>query len=152
MLPHIQQELFRRLSSKRARTLAESVGLNPDQPLPEITPLLPHGLDFTGSVDFDVTIGAFGHLTTTLCRVSFTANLIDGRDPETGQPLRIVGESREVLHLLIPTGEDDRPFEWVSISHRLLPAEAIARIDEQVEVLARVAELSRPGRPSQSDA
>jgi hypothetical protein len=141
---HIQQELLRRLSPKRVRTLAKSVGLDPDHPLPEIAGPLPHGLDFTGSVDFDVTIGAFGHLTTTPCRVSFTASLMDGRDSDAGKPLRIVGESREMLHMLIPTAELNPAFEWFSISHRLLPAAAAAQLDDQVEVLARLMELSRP--------
>ena len=78
------------------------------------------------------------------CRLTFSVDLIDGEDAETGELIRVVGEAHQTLHALIPTGEKQPVFEWVSIPHRLLPSAAIAKLDDKVEELARIMEDSRP--------
>lgn len=145
MLPnYIQNELMRRLSPERALIMAKSVGLDPDQPLPPLDPQFVQRREFNGNLQFDLTVGALGHCMSIPCRLSFSVDLIDDVDAETGKPIRIVGRAQEMLHALIPTGEANPVFEWASIPHRLLPPAAASKLDDQVEELARIMEDSRP--------
>ena len=147
MLPtYIQQELIRRLSQQRARTLAKGLGLDPDQPLPPLDLQFLDRLEFSGNLQFDLTIGALGHCMSIPCRLSFSVDLTDDVDAETGTPIRVVGRAQQQLHVLVPTDEDDPIFEWTSIPHRLLPAAAISKLDDQVEELAQIMEDGRPSR------
>ena len=147
MLPtYIQQEIIRRLSPQRARTLAKGLGIDPDQLLPPLDPKFLDRLEFNGNLQFDLTIGALGHCMSIPCRLSFSVDLTDDIDAETGKPIRSVGRAEEQMHALIPTGQDKPVFEWVSIPHHLLPPTAVSKLDEQVENLARIMEDGRPSR------
>lgn len=141
--PYIQQELTRRLSPGRASTLAKEVGIDPDQPLPAVDPQFVERYEFNGSLDFDLTVVALGNCASVPCRLTFTAELADDVDTDTGKPIRVLGRSQQALHALVATGEAESVFSWVPIDERMFPSEAIERLDIQVEELAQIMERSR---------
>lgn len=144
MLPtYIQQEVMRRLSPQRLRTLAKGLGIDPDQPLPEANPQFHERREFSGNLQFDLTIGALGHCTSVPCRLYWTADLTDDVDRETGKPIRVLGHLQQSLRALIATHEYNPMFEWAPISTRILPPAALSHLDDQVEELARMLEQSR---------
>lgn len=143
MLPKfIKQELMRRLSLRRAQTLARSVGINPDLTLPEPEVEFFKEYQFAGKVDFDLTVVALGQVFSAPCRLSWTADLADDKDRATGRPIRTLGRAEMHLHALIWTGEETQ-LEWTLLDERLLPPEAIADLDEQVEAQAQLLELAQ---------
>lgn len=145
MLPtYIAQELVRRLSPERMRSLTRAAGLNPEQPLPDLQPRFHIERELTGSIDFNVTISALGERWAVPCRLSFAADLADGIDDQTGEPIRMLGAAQQLLHALCATGEDEPVFEWRPVDQRLLPPAALSMLDEQVEEFARALEAGRP--------
>lgn len=145
MLPtYIAQELVRRLSSERMHSLTRAIGLDPEQQLPDLQPRFHTERELTGSLDFNVTIGALGECLSVPCRLSFTADLADDTDDQTGAPIRVLGAAQQQLHALCATGEDEPAFEWRSFDQRLLPPVALSMLDDQVEKLARTIEARRP--------
>lgn len=144
MLPNYTlQEMLRRLSPERARIMMRSVGIDPDMTLPPVEPRFFKRREFNGDLNFDLTIGALGHCVSIPCRLSFTADLADDVDAETGGPIRVLGHSQQVCHAFVPTREDDPVFDWVQIDDHMLPVAAVAKLDDQVEEMARMMEGTR---------
>lgn len=141
MLPNYAlQEMLRRLPPERARVMMRSVGIDPDMTLPPVEPGFFQRREFNGDLNFDLTIGALGHCVSIPCRLSFTADLADDVDAETAGPIRVLGHAQQVCHAFVPTRDDDPVFEWVQIDERMLPAAAVAKLDDQVEELALMME------------
>ena len=146
-LPHyLQQEVLRRLSPERGRILAKGLGLDPDKPLPIVDPNFLDRGEFSGNLEFDLTIGALGQCISLPCRLSFTTDLGDGVDLEIGKSIRVLGRGDRALHAFVSTGKDHPAFEWAAIPYRLIPAAAIAKLEEQVNQLAIILEDGRPRR------
>ncbi|WP_222950661.1 hypothetical protein [Sphingomonas sp. JC676] len=137
------QEIVRRLSPERARMLAKNLKFEIDQPLPELEPQFYERLEFSGNLQIDLTIVALGQSASMPCRLHWTANLTTDEDQETGETIRVLDQMQQSLFCLIPTGEKDPAFEWAPMSVRVLPAAAIAQLDDQVEELARMMEETR---------
>lgn len=145
MLPtYIAQELLRRLSTERMRSLTRALGLDAEQRLPDLQPRFHIERALTGSIDFNMSISALGECLSVPCRLSFTADLADDTDEQTGAPIRVLGAAQQQLHALCATGEDVPVFEWRPFDQRLLPPSALSTLDEQVEELARAMEAGRP--------
>lgn len=144
MLPsYVLQEMLHRLSPERARVMTRSVGIDPEMTLPPVEPDFFKRREFTGDLNFDLTIGALGHCISIPCKLSFTTDLADDLDPETEKPIRVLRHSEQHFHAFVPTGEDDPVFEWTQIDCRLLPEAAFAKLDDQVRELAVMLEGAR---------
>lgn len=137
MVPnHVMNVLARRLDTDQIRTLALSVGLDPDQAMPPLEAGTSAAAPIGGAIDFDITLVALGHSVTWPARLVWAGEMGDDFD----QPGRILSQMQSSLYVLIPTLDDDPAFMWTGLDQRMLPPGADDQLFDQAEEIARTAE------------
>jgi hypothetical protein len=137
MLPDfIMHAVIQQLPKAQLDQLVRKAGFDPDQLSPPLTRDLPHELAYSGELDFNLTVGAFGESHMVPCRTIWTADLVD--DPETGK--RIMGQIQCKIYKLVPA-EDGDGLEWSPLDFDLLPRSAFEAMDARIEAQALRQEL-----------
>lgn len=137
MLPdYIMHAIIQELPKAQFDRLVRKAGFDPDNLIPPLHHDLPFELSYSGELDFNLTVGAFGESHMVPCRTIWTADLVD--DPETGK--RIRGRIHCKIYKLAPAQDGNR-LEWSALDFDLLPRSAFAPIDAQIEAQAQSMEL-----------
>ena len=137
MLPDfIMHAIIKELPKAQLDRLVRKAGFDPDNLIPPLEHDLPFKLPYSGELDFNLTVGAFGESHMVPCRTIWTADLVD--DPETGHRGR--GQIQCKIYKLVPA-EDGDSLEWSALDFDLLPRAAFEAMDAQIEAQAQRQEL-----------
>lgn len=137
MLPDfIMHAIMQELPKAQLDRLVRKAGFDPESLIPPLKHDLPLELSYSGELDFNLTVGAFGECQKVPCRTIWTADLID--EPETGN--RIMGRIQCKIYRLAPT-EDGHALAWSALDFGLLPRSAFEPMDAQIEAQALRQEL-----------
>jgi hypothetical protein len=132
MLPdYIMHAIIQELPKAQLDRLVRKAGFDPDNLTPPLEHDLPFELSYSGELDFNLTVGAFGACHSVPCRTIWTAELAD--DPETGK--RVRGQIQCKVYKLAPDEDDDR-LVWSALDFDLLPRSAFEGMDAQIEAQA----------------
>lgn len=127
----ITHAIIHELPKAQLDRLVRKAGFDPDNLIPTLEHDLPFELSYSGELDFNLTVGAFGESHMVPCRTIWTADLVD--DPETGK--RIMGRLQCKIYKLAPAEDGDR-LVWAALDFDLLPRSAFAPMDAQIEAQA----------------
>lgn len=138
MLPDfIKHALIRDLPKAQLDRLIRKAGFDPDNLIPPLPRELLFELTYSGELEFNLSVGAFGESHMLPCRTVWTAELTD--DAETGQ--RVVSQAHCKAHVLVRSEDEDR-LEWSTLDFNLLPRSAVEAMDARIEEQARLQELA----------
>lgn len=132
MLPDfIMHAVIQELPKAQLDRLVRKAGFDPDTLIPPLKHDLPFELTYSGELDFNLTVGAYGESHMVPCRTVWTADLVD--EPDTRK--RVRGQIQCKIYKLGPA-EDGDELAWSSLDLDLLPRRAFEAIDAQIEAQA----------------
>lgn len=138
MLPdYILQAIIQELPKAQLDRLVRKAGFDPENLIPPLAHDLPFELSYSGELDFNLTVGAFGECQKVPCRTIWTADLVD--DLETGHRGR--GQTQCKIYKLALAEEGDS-LEWSALDFDLMPRSAFEAMDAQIEAQALRQELA----------
>lgn len=138
MLPDfIMHTIIQELPKAELDRLVREAGFDPDNLIPPLQHDLPFALPYSGELDFNLSVGAFGENHMLPCRTLWTADLADDADAQE----RVMTKIHCSVHVL-GRSEEDEGFAWALLDFDLLPRSAVDAMDAQIEEQAKMLELA----------